>query len=184
MKLVSKQALIRSKRAGRIAVAGAALLFAALAPALASAQGVVPAAAATGTCQPAVVTFSASPMSGGDRATTSRTFVVIPEASIGFIQRGTGPSCVVVEFSAVVFAPGASRMNIRALLDDTTTAQPGEITFAANDNAAAPQDQAHAFNFIFPLIEPGRHAVRMQYRSVTGAAVRMGRHSTIVHSAP
>lgn len=184
MKLVSRQAYARSMRVGVIRVAGAALLFAVFAPVAASAQGVVPAVAATGTCQPAKLTFSTSAMTGGDRSTTSTTFTLIPEASVGFIQRGTGPSCVVVEFSAVVFAPGSNRMNIRALLDDTTTAQPGEITFATNDNAATQQGQARTFTFVLPLIEPGKHALRMQYRSFNGGAVKMGRHSTIVHYAP
>lgn len=196
MKLASRQVTFASK----IRSGGAALLIAVLTPIVASAQGAgttpgigdapaanrsaVPATPEIGACLPAKVKYSASPMDSGDKVTTSKTFVNVPEASVNIVQGGSHASCIIVEFSALVFAPGSNRMSIRALLNNTTTAQPGEMVIATNDNAATQQGHARAVNFIFPLIEPGSHVLRMQYRSINGGGVRMGRHSTIVHYAP
>jgi hypothetical protein len=143
-----------------------------------------PAAAVLGTCTPSKVRFSASPMSGGERSTTSRTFVNMPEATVGFTQGGTGPTCIIVEFSGLAYAAGTDKMAVRVLLNNTTTAQPGEMVIATNDNASNRQGLARGANFVFPLIEPGSHTLTMQYRSVTGGAVKIGAHTTIVHYAP
>lgn len=143
-----------------------------------------PEAAVVGSCQPVRVKFMASPMTGGEATTTLKTFVNIPEASLGIVQGGTGPTCVIVEFSALAYAAGSDKMAVRALLNDTTTAQPGEMVIATNDNAANRQSLARGANFVFALIEPGSHVLRMQYRSITGGAVKIGRHTTIVHTTP
>jgi len=146
--------------------------------------GVDPGAAVLGTCTPTKVRFSASQMSGGERSTTSRTFVNMPEATAGFTQGGTGPTCIIVEFSGLAYAAGTDKMAVRALLNNTTSAQPGEMIIATNDNASNRQGLARGANFVFPLIEPGSHTLTMQYRSVTGGAVKIGAHTTIVHYAP
>lgn len=185
MKLASRQATFASK----IRMGGAAFLIAVLIPIAASAQGAgtapgitgAPAAAVQGTCQPTRVKYSASPMDSGDKVTTSKTFVNVPEASVNIVQGGTHASCIIVQFSAYAAAGLSNKMNVRALLDSTTIAQPGEMLFATNDAGAG---QVRTVNFIFPLIAPGSHTIRMQWRSLTGAGVVMGRHSTIVHYVP
>lgn len=137
-----------------------------------------------GTCQPSELKFRTAPMTSGEQSTTSTTFINVSETVLNFTQGGASPSCIVVEFSALAFAPGSNKMSVRALLNNTTTAEPGPMIFATNDNAAGGQAQARAVNFVFPLISPGAQTLQMQFRSVNGGAVRIGRHSTIVRYIP
>jgi hypothetical protein len=113
--------------------------------------------------------------------TSSTTFVNVFQAKIVFPQGGAGASCVIVHFSARAFAFGTRTMNVRAVLDGSTIALPGEMAFATNDGA---NGFSRAVQFIFPSVAPGSHSVQIQFRSLSGESVAMGRHSTIVQYAP
>lgn len=106
--------------------------------------------------------------------TDSSTYVNIPEAQLGFVQGGATASCVIVRFSAEVFAAGFLRL--RAFLDGTTAAFPIEVEFAVGDQVGP---SARSFEFVFPKVAPGNHVLRMQYRS-SGGIVTMWDHSTVL----
>jgi hypothetical protein len=68
-------------------------------------------------------------------------------------------------------------MEVRAVIDGTVEAVPGPVYFTQDDE----RPRSHAFNFMFPNVEPGPHRVEVQFRS-SGApgAVRVGMRTTMV----
>jgi hypothetical protein len=141
--------------------------------------GLLAASAATsGACKPTSIKYLASELG---HQSSSTTFVSVPEAVVGFVQGGNVASCVIVRFSASTYAEGPARVIIRARLDNVTDAVPAEITFSGDDGTSA---NAHAYDFIFPNVTPGRHSVRIQYRSGNGNEVAVNEHTTVVQFAP
>jgi hypothetical protein len=70
---------------------------------------------------------------------------------------------------------------IRAFLDNTTAARPGEATYLSIIGSGT---SGHTFEFILPSVAPGSHTVRMQFRSVNGGTVSVLSHNTVVQHAP
>jgi hypothetical protein len=58
------------------------------------------------TCSPTKVAFIAS--TRRESQTNSTTFVNVPQASVSFVQGGSGRSCVLVHFSGHTFAEAAN----------------------------------------------------------------------------
>ncbi len=169
---------LRSRMIPSFVAGGAALLLAASLAVLTTANA--PAAIVTSSCSPTKVRYMASDLDAS--STTSVQFVQVPEAVVSFTQGGTGASCVLVRFSAQVFvASGAGSTGIfRAFLDNTKAALPESVQFTGNSTS----NEARSFEFIFPLVAPGNHVVRMQFRSNTGTNVFVERHNTIVQHVP
>jgi len=97
-----------------------------------------------------------------------------------FTQGATGPSCVLVRFSAMTYASFAiDTVVIRARLDNTTTALPAAVNFT---NETASQGHGHMFEFIFPSAPRQPHAAhaiqqhqgqyRIHQRAQHGRAIR------------
>lgn len=118
-------------------------------------------------CAPAKLKIMASAL---ESTTSSTNFVNLPEAAVNFTQAGPGPSCVVVRFSAMALTSNNS-VNVRAILENNTTALPSDVGFATDDLS---------FEFVFPSVAPGNHAVRLQYKSFSGQAVTIKRRNTVV----
>ena len=155
-------------RSIRPLLCGGLLMLAVATPAIAPAEPV------TGTCNPTTLKFSASALT--DTSTMSGSFVNIPEASISFIHGGTKPSCIIVHFSAE--ATAHNMVIVRARLDNALTALPEEAIFAGADSSVLVR--ARSYDFIFPSVAPGHHALRMQFRTGDGEIADMTRYNTIV----
>jgi hypothetical protein len=97
------------------------------------------------------------------QSTTSSTFVDVTDSTVSFNVGGNNPSCVTVSFSAQVFAPNGRVMFVQALLDNVVSAD-GSILFVSQSDT---NSDAHAYNFLFPDVQPGLHTFKMQYRSQT-----------------
>lgn len=153
---------------------GGLLLLAVLTPATA------PAAPVIFHCSPTKVKGSASALDNS--TTTSTTFVNIPEATVTFTQGGAHASCVIVRFSAVAMG-GSDNIFVRAFLDQTTAAIPDDVRYTRSQSFTS---EAHSFEFIFPRVAPGSHAIRMQFRAESsgGGGVTVDRHTTVVQFAP
>ena len=130
----------------------------------------------TATCSPTKVRVMASVIDG--TYTLGGTWKSIPEAAVSFTQGGSEPSCVVVRFSAMAFGTSVL-VRIRAMMDNTTAAAPGEVYFGI-DNKDTSAAEAHSFDFLFPDVAPGAHVVRVQMNG--GGYIH--RHTTIVEHAP
>jgi hypothetical protein len=142
--------------------------------------GTAPDALTTSSCAPTKLHYMASDTSAS--TSTSANFVSVPEAAITFTQGGSTKSCVVVRFSAETFEFEDGGIRIKATLDNTTVAVPPEVNYSAGDRGTA---GAHAFDFIFPLVAPGSHTVRIQFRSGGNpGTARVQHHTTIVQHAP
>ena len=131
-----------------------------------------------GSCNPTRVKFMAS--DALRFRTTSQSYVDLPQARITFRQGGSGPSCVLVRFSA---ASNANRnMGFRAMLDGTEAALPyeGQISDGADMGP-----NVHRFTFIFASVSAGNHTVQIQYQMTSqGGFADMNAHNTIVWFAP
>ena len=162
----------------RIAV-GTVLLVASLAADGASAAPV------TGSCSPTRIKFLASDATFF--TTTSTSFGNVAQGTVNFTQGGAAPSCVIVSLSANSFAVGNSPstpapLSVRLMLDGTTPALPNEVDFSDGNDSG---NQARAFDFIFPSVEPGPHTIRVQIKTTSDALLAdLNRHNIIVQFAP
>jgi hypothetical protein len=137
-------------------------------------------AVTTGFCDPFAVTFAASNLLNS--TTSSSSFVNIPETTVQFSQGGVEPSCVLVRFSASTYVDnGIDVIDIRAVLDNTTAALPGMIRVRGETDVVG---YPRTFEFIFPLVSPGSHTLRMQYKSEKGNPVHVRQRNTVVQSNP
>jgi hypothetical protein len=153
---------------------GGLLLLAVLTPVSA------PAGPVNFSCSPTKVRGSASAKDGS--VTTSHLFANIPEASVAFTQGGASPSCVLVRFSAATFAGGANNVVVRAFLDGNIVALPTELQYSGYDANVV---LARTFEFVFPSVAPGPHALHMQFRSLAnGSSSYIHRHNVVVQYAP
>jgi len=102
-----------------------------------------------------------------NKSTFSSSFVDVPNSAVLFTQGGAVASCVIVTFTAEAFAPGSRLLQIRARLDNSVTAAPGNVQLSGDDDEDGDGRWARsqAFTFIFPSVAPGPHNVRMQFRS-------------------
>jgi hypothetical protein len=71
-------------------------------------------------------------------------------------------------------------MYIKAELDGSVSALPGEFQYSADDPGSY---RARTVIFIFPNVRPGPHTVQMRYRSLNGTQVEIGVHNMIVQFA-
>lgn len=136
-------------------------------------------AVVTGTCKTGKTNYAASSLQNS--ATTSTSYVDIPEATVSFTQGGTSPSCVIVVYSAMVFAPSSELMFVRPILDGSN-ATPGETQFSGDDdeNGNSQWARSHAMNFVFPSVSPGAHTIVMQFHTLFGHSVYTHQHTTLV----
>lgn len=139
-----------------------------------------PEAAAIGRCVTQRTTIKTNPE--GDQVSTSATvFGNVPRSGLTFTQGGTAPSCVIVRFSAVTFAPEKRVLDVRVLVDGRV-AQPGPVLFSGDDDEDfdGRWARAHSFEFFVPNVAPGQRNVRVQARSFTGGPVFLNARSTVV----
>ncbi len=156
---------MRSQRRAKTAlkVCGGLLLLWEMMPVQAGAAPV------TVACRPSQVKIVASALDGSTRSATA--FGNIPEAQVNFVKSGSGAGCAIVTFTARV--RGSGNPAIRAFMDNTTAAVPGEIQ-------SAPASVVSSFVFVFPSVAPGAHIIRMQYRNASGGDTILDRHTTHV----
>lgn len=99
------------------------------------------------------------------QSTTSTAFADVDGSTVSFNIGGNGNTCLLVDFSAQVFAPGAGHlMNVHAIRDDNIQSVDGRIQLVAESGAFS---DAHAYNFLFTDVPPGAHTVKMQFASGT-----------------
>jgi hypothetical protein len=104
---------------------------------------------------------------GVSQGTANVAFVDVAGSTVAFSVGGNGNTCVLVDFSGQVFAPGAGRvMFVRAVLDNVTVSVDGDIQFQSESGTLS---NAAAYNFIFPSVAPGPHSVKMQFHSNNAA---------------
>lgn len=101
--------------------------------------------------------------SSSSQSTTSTAFVDLVGSNVSFKVGGTVNTCVLVDFSAQAFAPNlGTLLMVRALRDGSLVSVDGEIQLEAD---SAQFSDAHAYNFLFTNVPPGRHSVKMQFRT-------------------
>ncbi len=127
---------------------------------------VVPTAVTTGGCG-ALTKINYKSDDNINYFTSSSSFVDVPNSTVTFGQGGTTSGCVIVTFTAEAFAPGNRLLQVRAILENSVVAAPGNVQFSGDDDEEGDDRWArsHAFTFIFPSVAPGLHNVRMQFRS-------------------
>ena len=82
----------------------------------------------------------------------------LPKSKIVFRQGGKKPGCVIVRVSAM---PDAGYIiAIRAVIDGTIIAEPGGVQL---DYQSADYLSPRGFEFIFPEIAPGKHALKIEW---------------------
>ena len=116
-------------------------------------------------------------------STTSIVFVDVPDMSVDFKVAGKN-RCLIVAFSAYVFAASGRLMFVRALLDGVTIGEPSpEVQFDgdSDENADGRWARSHAFNFAFVNVGPGVHNLKIQWRSFDGGQIFVNRRSVFVH---
>jgi hypothetical protein len=137
-------------------------------------------------CSPSKLTIITSTPEPPYPSTLSTTYVDIPEATLNFVQGGDVASCVIVRFSAEAFAKD-NGVSVRPLLNVATTALPDEVAFAGMEciPTVGCTTRAHAFEFVFPRVKPGKHLLRMQFKVAFNKtdplfAGFIGKHNTVV----
>ena len=129
-------------------------------------RAVTPTAVTTGGCG-ALTKINYKSDDNIDYFTSSSSFVDVPNSTVTFGQGGTTSGCVIVTFTAEAFAPSERLLQIRAILENSVVAAPGNVQFSGDDDedSNGRWARSHAFTFIFPSVAPGLHNVRMQFRS-------------------
>lgn len=101
------------------------------------------------------------------QGTFSTTFVDVINSPTSFRQKGSGPGCAILNFSAQAWPSGNTNLiYIQALLDGVTPSLAGEIQFNAGPETYS---DAHSYNFVFPSVAPGLHVVKVQMRTLDAA---------------
>ena len=136
------------------------------------------AAPVKGTCTPTKITFVASTTSAYN---STATYINVPESGVNFVQGGTKPSCVIVQFFANENANGTG-LYVRAMLDNVTPGLPNEVAPLARDSDI--YVHSAATTFIFNAVAPGFHSVKLQFRTSGGAQGYIGTRNMIVSYAP
>jgi len=138
------------------------------------------AAATSVNCNPAPTKLRAIVGDDVITFTSSTTHVNLAQTRINFTQGGTGPSCVIVRFSAEAGAGPGPWLELRAVLDGVTVALPPAVRFGINEGS----EVARSYDFIFPSVAPGMHTLQMQFRSSNGTSVFISDRTTIVLHKP
>ena len=113
----------------------------------------------------------------GANSTTSTTFVDVPNARYRFRVGGSSPSCVIVRFSAEAWSADDT-MYVQAVMGAQVALPAGNgFQFVGDDDNFS---SAHAIDFIFPSVSPGRRTVKIQYASALGTAVWMHEYSMVI----
>ncbi len=132
------------------------------------------AAAFSGSCATNQTTFTVSTIT--ETSITSGGFVDLPDTVVNFVQ-GNRAGCIVVTFSAEAFAGAGVVVTVRPVLDDNIFAVPRQVRFVSD----SPNEyDAHAMTFIFRVVEPGSHQIKMQIRGEAGRVPEIGVRSTVV----
>jgi len=115
--------------------------------------------------------------------TAALSFETIPGTTIEFRQSGNKAKCVRVEFSVVAYVRNSAKMEVRARLDGNAVAKPGIVQLSGDDdeNNADGAARARAFLFVFPKVKPGKHTVRIEWRSTVQTFINIERRTTVVH---
>jgi hypothetical protein len=115
-----------------------------------------------------------------DDHTASSVFAPIAQTGIAFQQGGTSSGCVNLSFSAESLAPGATLMEVRAVLNGDIEALPGRVYFAQGDDVL----RSRSFNFMFADVAPGPHRVELHFRNAGGSGtVKLGYRSAMLQFA-
>jgi hypothetical protein len=114
--------------------------------------------------------------------TASTAFVDMAEMQDTFSQGGRAASCVVVNFTAQVFAP-VDALFIRAVLDGAVVGSPLSVRFSGDDDEDGDNRNArsHAMNFVFPGVAPGTHTVSIQWAAASGTVQAVNRTLLVHH---
>lgn len=135
-----------------------------------------------GTCAPTKLKYVTSDLFN---STADGSFVAVPEISLAFVQGGTAPGCVIVEFSGQAFAsgPGNALISVDARLDgnDDDNYFPPQPQLAANDVMWGVR---RSVTLVFASVAPGPHNIKIYYRSANGGNVELNRPLMIVHHVP
>lgn len=153
-----------------IAIGGLLLAGAAIAAATGTAAQE---AAVKGRCVTSATKFMTSATA---HFTAPAQFTTVPDTQVAFRQKPSR-SCVIVRFSADVFAQSNRVMLIRAVLDGTTFAEPGTVTFTAGTPSVS---EARSFEFVFPNVARGKHEIYLEWRSLSGDDILLGSRTVTV----
>ena len=136
---------------------------------------------ATGGCVPTATRYKVG--GANTQSTTTGEFENVIDTGIVFVQGGTNPSCVVISFSAEARIPASAptSMLVRPVLDGTTFCDPGFVFFVEAPTAAGMPGAARAMTFVCEDVMPGRHTIKMQFRSTNAVSVTLGARTTVVH---
>ena len=126
----------------------------------------------TGNCP--VTRQSFASLSDG-QATSDSSFVDMPGTRVRFTQGGTRKSCITVVFSGQGYAPEPALMVILPILGSTENQQVQLV------GGQASWGEAGAFVFSFRGVSPGKHTVRIQWRSANGGTVSISFRTLVVY---
>jgi len=117
-------------------------------------------------------------VSAADQMTGSNSYIDINETKVTFKQGGTRAGCVIVTFAAEARADTGVAMVVQAVLDGVPCT-PADVAFVPN--SAAPASSAvRSMTFVCLEVEPGNHAVQMQYHLSGGGTIEVGARTTAV----
>jgi hypothetical protein len=145
----------------------AGLSFAALMPGAAAAQGVV------GNCE---TTATKSKWTNTFDSTVSTSFVNMLEMAANITQGAT--DCVIVTFFAQASTVASEAMHVRVTIDGVAACGPIDHRFVQNGGSS------HAMAFLCNGVEPGPHAIRIQYKSFGGGQVIVQGRMMLIHYTP
>ncbi len=137
----------------------------------------------TGHCAVGKVSFAASNIEG--YGLTSSSYVDVPDMAVTFSVPGTAQSCAIATFSAVTSTDADQLMMVRALMDRSTLATPSDVLLDgdSDEDGDGLWARAHSFTFVFTRVAPGKHTIRMRWRSFSGGGVVLGRRTLVVQHA-
>jgi hypothetical protein len=137
-------------------------------------SAVVPSRAETfaGNCSTNAVAFR---ISDERLSTTSTTPKPIPGVAVNFVQGGTSPDCVVVQFSSLANTTTTNASFIYFNLDGLETNQ----LYANKLNVA--QTGVYTVVFAFNDVAPGSHTLRMRLASSDGTGVSVDLTRTLAY---
>ena len=131
-------------------------------------------AATTGACSPTKTNYLATDSPGAVGSTT--VFSDIAEGTLTFTQGGTSRSCVIVQFFADTQVQN-NTIYVRPLLDGNV-GTPQEARYLSVLNF---EGGARSMAFVYASVAPGKHTIRIQFRTdSTANNIAIYAHSILV----
>lgn len=99
--------------------------------------------------------------SATQQTTSSSSYSVLPGAGTKITQGGQKKGCVIVEFTGYGYAPDSGLMFVEATVGGQECS-PGPAQFVAESGTFS---DAHSMKWVCPKVAPGKHKIKIRWRS-------------------